>query len=141
MTTTTSPVTLSSAALTADWWPKLRDKERATIHGSWAAASVTISKVRSELPSSTNIISCGPPGILSKTRRTRRRSSGMTRSSLVNRDCHRNAKATAHLLAFPFITLYKPNELGHFGDGKQVFIQFLSSHRSSEGDVGVAMAV
>jgi hypothetical protein len=60
---------------------------------------------------------------------------------IVNRDCHRNAKATAHLLAFPFITLYNPNELGHFGEGKQVFMQFLSSHRSSEGDVGVAMAV
>ena len=60
---------------------------------------------------------------------------------IVKRDCYRNAKATAHLLAFPFITLHKPNELGHFGDGKQVFMQFLSSHRSSERDVGVAMAV
>jgi hypothetical protein len=60
---------------------------------------------------------------------------------IVNRDCHRNAKATAHLLAFPFITFYKPNELGHFGDGKQVFMQFLSSHRFTQGDVGVAMAL
>ena len=44
--------------------------------------------------------------------------------SVVNRDSDRNAKTSAHLLAFPFIT-YKLHELGHYGMGHQINSEFI----------------
>jgi len=44
--------------------------------------------------------------------------------SVVNRDSDRNAKTSAHLLAFPFIT-YKLPELGHYGMGHQINSEFI----------------
>src|SRR5436190_5719440 len=44
--------------------------------------------------------------------------------SVVNRDSDRNAKTSAHLLAFPFIT-YKLHELGHYGMGHQINSEFV----------------
>src|ERR1700683_343110 len=45
-------------------------------------ACASNSKVRSELPSSTKMISCGPPGMASMTARIRASSSGTTVASL-----------------------------------------------------------
>ena len=67
MAMTTSPVAVSSAAVSAAWWPKLRESRTPTTRGSVAAASTIRSNVRSVLPSSTKTISCGPPGRSSST--------------------------------------------------------------------------
>ena len=52
-----SPRHTLSPAVSASWWPWLRISRTATMRGSFAAASVMTSQVRSREPSSTSTIS------------------------------------------------------------------------------------